>query len=379
MTTRSRPKSIAANPPKSLRKKSVASSNLHQLLEEDKVENDPTIIHSDLIEAFKQIHLNSQHGRQPLGYSNGSTLHQISLQGRRPDQDASTPSFLVQDHSNEHNILDDDAEEAGNLLGDAKSSNNLSPQKSSTVFLMPVKKGLEHSTNRGTCTSLDSNDSGLYSEGSSKRPSIELTSPDAMRSSCNISDGRTDSRGEIECLVSPNEVGREILQDVCEDGEPSSRQRSRVNVDEEAFSELVKAALKLVSDVRPNSPDTEQKVEMQQAQPPCLKDSLKNAARRKSHLDPPTNSQQAKKSVTRKKSAEPFLQSSRSVPVEGQSSSSNSKSRKMSAYIICDQKKRDSYESCIIRTPMLRHMQERSRFSEVLQVSPSTYYRAVHF
>lgn len=290
--------------------------------------------------------------------------------------DAHLSSFLLERSFDERCILTEESisgerpstqssETECPILHDENGS--LDDSEDQTLLKTPLSaKELKLGRTKVINTSSSSIDSGVYSPRSSKRPSVELLSPVDPQSNHIIYpqrrnrtlSGGNGCRPANKASLSGNPV-------VSVDDTSTCKGSRRLSVDQDAFSELLKAATKLVLDAHPLSMSDSDKAGLQ-GNSLFLRNSLQYFKRRKSEWDIAGLKPQPEK-VVRKKSAEPVLQ-------RVSSKSREPKSKKVSACIICERNKRaneSTTSSILIKTTMVRTMQERRRFSEVLKVSCS--------
>ena len=145
----------------------------------------------------------------------------------------------------------------------------------------------------------------------------------------------------------------------------NKRRPSRLSVKEDAFAELLRAAIKLVSDARPEqaSGDPRSNKTLEQEENAC---STGDTRRKKSLNFPPLNPQ--KKQAARKG----YTASPTSQPDENPKAEAEDARQRKTSCIICERNRRageNIESSVVIKTTMMRSMQKNRRFSEVLRVS----------
>ncbi len=199
---------------------------------------------------------------------------------------------------------------AGSILNDESSTNSqgeepLSPESNaflstSSMLALPISR------QRSKNFSASSLDSGVGSAHNSKRPSLELASPDPARSGFIMFDA-SPSQPRSRCLLqmdgenqsinkenNPNII-EESVPIIVEDKLPKTG-RTRLSVDEQAFSQLLRAASEVVSSAN-LSASTGLLDTLRNEQ--CLKNSLQDyKSRRKSQWDIPTTMQNVSLSYT---------------------------------------------------------------------------------
>lgn len=332
--------------PRSLKKKSIASSHLptlhrhfsksgvahHEVIDADSMSGTNELIAN----AFKDLKNDSVK-------SDESTAIDLPVVQARELTNGERECFILTEGESERNLPTTDGPL---ILKEDGHSSVYSPEQ----MLLKTPPGMQQLTLGRNSASSSSIDSGVYSLRGSKRPSFESPSPvDFMQSNIIL---RQRSRTTPSKLSTPT---------VSIDDTTTKRKTSRLSVDEEAFAELLQAATKLVLDVHPQSERTGLHNNNL-----YLKNSLQYFKRRKSEWDlTGLGWKPQHEKLSRKKSAEPILQR---IPAKASTSDLRKKS---SACIICERNKRVNDNVCssvLIKTSMVRTMQERRRFSEVLKV-----------
>ena len=355
--------SAAKSRRRSLGRKSIASSNLPKVHREfrtkasqyDDIDLSMSSTNELISKAFKEMSLNS-HSRDSKGILCDRDEN-MSINHKK--EDGSHPTCA--DDSERHCILTEDTESRSILGGGTcevteipvfQVDESTSDRNRDVMSLKAPGTPERNLIRRRNEISSSSIDSGVYSTHGSKRPSVEQLNSTTNSNQTSRSSLRY-RRSESICF-SPEE--RDAPQQVSlSDGfKPSSK---RLNVDSLAFAELVQAATKLIDDAHPVCDLTNGSAA---GYGTGLKNSVQDFKRRRSEWDLPTLKPQHEGPV-RKKSAEPVLQRelARTLNVE------SNRSRKVSACIICERNKRPSI---LIKTTMIRNMQESRRFSEVLKV-----------
>ena len=329
--------------PKSLRKKIAATSNLPKLLVE--------------------VSIDDSHDTEKLDSPSPNVLKEMthSLQQLKI-QESKILSLGCVDKGH-IKILSESTQEI-----DSDPEDFSTPQDNGFSLLSPITNHKEVSLSRSAVnnTSSISLDSGVCSARESHRTSIELLSPEGTEPNLQwTSPLHKTSRGSshVSPILSVTESSEsESIATIIEDSVFNSvtcNKPEKLSVSTDTFAELLQVAMKLVDDVQP--------IYQEYKDGPYLKNSLKETNRRKSHMDKPQMLLEQKRESFRKLSAEPVLQRSSNDLVVQETGS-----RKKSACIICKRNKKISGSvttNVLIKTTMVRNMQERRRYSEVLRVS----------
>jgi hypothetical protein len=331
--------------PKSLRKRSIASSNLPTLCRKfsnagvnhhEVIDVNMSSTNELIMNAFKDLKIGSK------AESTASSITTLICDRDDKVSSETSESRTCGDVLGEHCILTEAVELCPSIECGKKTrlQPSILDDENQQTFLKTPLSALE--LRLGKNVSSSSIDSGVYSLRGSKRPSFEQASP-------------LDS-SQVQPLR-----GMSGKRSSSADDSTTHRRSSRFSVSEEAFSELLQAATKLVLDANPMD---EQESTAQHHGDQFLKNSLRHFKRRKSECDivglkPPQHEK-----VSRKRSAEPVLQR-----ISTRSSEVTPNSRRLPACIICERNNHENAAaSVLIKTTMVRTVQMKRRFSEVLKV-----------
>ncbi len=187
--------------------------------------------------------------------------------------------------------------------------------------------------------------------------------------------GRSDSQDEVgkrkAILSDSSDHERDDDGDSFFEGTPlcftKQQKPKELSVNVDAFADLLQAAMRLIDDVKPVEETKKSRDETPQNEGRS-KGSLIKSKRRSSCWENTIPKPEAPK--LRKVSAAPILQ--RNFSIGGGSKNSSKKEGRVSACIMCERNNRvkdNGGSNVVIKTSMIRTLQKRRRYSEVLKVS----------